>query len=1075
MAKNKIEIDVKVDDKGTTKKVALEAKKAAKGLDETAKSAGTADRNLKGAAQASANSTKNFSKMAQGISTGLVPAYATLAANVFALSAAFNFLKNAADIANLEKSQVAAAQNTGVAMDRLTSKLREASKGMLNFQDAAAASATGVAKGFSALQMENLAEGALKVSNVMGRDFKDSFDRLVRGVSKAEPELLDELGVTLRLETAKQRYADALNKNVKALTDAERSQAVYLETMRQLEQVTKGQEGVANPFIQLGATFSDIIKDLTQFFLPVLEGIANFLNKNAAAALLFFTVIGASIVKSLPFIDSMKDKFNGFVSSQKQGLVESKQALEAYRQKLKEVQQSAAQRAQSGAAAVQSGARQAISGGAQSRVLMKAALGTMGGTDRANLKKALAAAEKDYLQHGKITKGIFKNLSIDIVRSMDKGFKDAATKATTGMSKISRAVENVKLRAKIASSSVKLGFTSAFALAGKAAAGFGRAMNMAMKATVILGIIQMIYDMVMALVNAPYTVLKGIVGVGKGALNMLQGISNLVIDMINYIIAQVNKLPIVQIDTVDYLTFADEINSTIDQTVENLEFVQKLKAWEAQRNQALAYSETLKGIKDEIPQIQKSLTTILSGKVFDQGDENYDPMKESLAAAKAISSLGIEGLFNEALTIKDPEKKKQALSAIAEGFTEDLKKLSPAFAKAVEEGNAEAVRSLTAHAGSFTANVADVSDKLNNLQSIMDSQGNALGVRLFIENLQATANAAVSSGSELGFMTDILDRLNEAFKDQGGVETYIQSLKKVEDETRSIAQARNALEINRVRGANAPGAVGRQQSLRFGLESEELALREKLNALQEEQNKIFTDPAEQESQKIRLEGLQREIDLQREKTELAKRNLSEVGQIGNAIGDSLASSMQSAFDGLIQGTMTAKEAFANMAQSMLQAIAKVIAELLVAKILTAALGGGSGFGAFLGIPAGRYGGVMEQARSGGVLSQGKKMPGYSMGGVARGSDAGYPAMLHGTEAVVPLPNGRSIPVDMKGAGQQNNVTVNVSVDSNGNAQQNSQSDGQQGANLGNAIAAAVQKELQNQKRSGGILNPYGVA
>ena len=88
MAKNKIEIDVKVDDKGTTKKVALESKKAAKGLDETGKSARTADRNLKGAAQASANSTKNFSKMAQGISGGLVPAYATLAAQVFAVSAA---------------------------------------------------------------------------------------------------------------------------------------------------------------------------------------------------------------------------------------------------------------------------------------------------------------------------------------------------------------------------------------------------------------------------------------------------------------------------------------------------------------------------------------------------------------------------------------------------------------------------------------------------------------------------------------------------------------------------------------------------------------------------------------------------------------------------------------------------------------------------------------------------------------------------------------------------------------------------------------------------------------------------
>jgi hypothetical protein len=65
MAKNKVEIDVTVDDKGTTKKVGLGARQASEGLDKTAKSAQTADRNLKGAAQASANGTKNFAKMTQ--------------------------------------------------------------------------------------------------------------------------------------------------------------------------------------------------------------------------------------------------------------------------------------------------------------------------------------------------------------------------------------------------------------------------------------------------------------------------------------------------------------------------------------------------------------------------------------------------------------------------------------------------------------------------------------------------------------------------------------------------------------------------------------------------------------------------------------------------------------------------------------------------------------------------------------------------------------------------------------------------------------------------------------------------
>ena len=101
--------------------------------------------------------------------------------------------------------------------------------------------------------------------------------------------------------------------------------------------------------------------------------------------------------------------------------------------------------------------------------------------------------------------------------------------------------------------------------------------------------------------------------------------------------------------------------------------------------------------------------------------------------------------------------------------------------------------------------------------------------------------------------------------------------------------------------------------------------------------------------------------------------------------------------------------------------------------------------------------------------------GYSTGGVARGSTSGYPAILHGTEAVVPLPNGKSIPVEMKSGGQQtNNVTVNVSVDKNGSASSSASGDDSNVENFGRAISKAIQEELSKQQRSGGMLSPYGV-
>ena len=108
--------------------------------------------------------------------------------------------------------------------------------------------------------------------------------------------------------------------------------------------------------------------------------------------------------------------------------------------------------------------------------------------------------------------------------------------------------------------------------------------------------------------------------------------------------------------------------------------------------------------------------------------------------------------------------------------------------------------------------------------------------------------------------------------------------------------------------------------------------------------------------------------------------------------------------------------------------------------------------------------------------------GYSDGGIASGPKAGYPAILHGDEAVVPLPDGKKIPVDlnipnrgqMAESSQQNNVTVNLSIEG-GRTQRSEGADSEEARQLGVAITAAVQKELINQKRPGGILSPHGVA
>ena len=49
--------------------------------------------------------------------------------------------------------------------------------------------------------------------------------------------------------------------------------------------------------------------------------------------------------------------------------------------------------------------------------------------------------------------------------------------------------------------------------------------------------------------------------------------------------------------------------------------------------------------------------------------------------------------------------------------------------------------------------------------------------------------------------------------------------------------------------------------------------------------------------------------------------------------------------------------------------------------------------------------------------------GFNGGGIASGPASGYAAMLHGTEAVIPMPDGGAIPVQMSGGGSNTDALL----------------------------------------------------
>ena len=104
-------------------------------------------------------------------------------------------------------------------------------------------------------------------------------------------------------------------------------------------------------------------------------------------------------------------------------------------------------------------------------------------------------------------------------------------------------------------------------------------------------------------------------------------------------------------------------------------------------------------------------------------------------------------------------------------------------------------------------------------------------------------------------------------------------------------------------------------------------------------------------------------------------------------------------------------------------------------------------------------GVSEALEWGGDMIGGAAdFLGFADGGVSSGPSSGYPVTLHGTEAVVPLPDGRSIPVSIKGdaggnGGQTNNI--NISVSGGGNAKE-----------IAKAVSEEVSKVMRNRSRGG---------
>ena len=335
MADNKIVAQFILQEDGTLKRVSGDISRLAAETDRLANSNAKFNeqqartyKGMQGIAGNSSNVTKEFSKQNQILGMegfGLVGAYAVLASNLFAAQAAFLALQRASELTTLQNSLDYMGSIAGRNLSALASEVVELTGNTLALGDAMRTTSVATTSGFSSSQLKQLTTVALGASTALGRNMTDSMDRLVKGTAKMEAEILDELGLLVKVEEASKKYADAMGIAGRELTQFEKVQAFTNEAIAQgLDKYGKVAEKIdPEPYAKLAASILEAGTAVGTFINETLRfgDAANYLSENIGALAVILSTLGLGLAKQ---IAPAMFKASASIEAYKEGLVESK-------------------------------------------------------------------------------------------------------------------------------------------------------------------------------------------------------------------------------------------------------------------------------------------------------------------------------------------------------------------------------------------------------------------------------------------------------------------------------------------------------------------------------------------------------------------------------------------------------------------------------------------------------------------------------------------------------------------------------------------------------------------------------
>jgi hypothetical protein len=250
----------------------------------------------RGSAGMTGASARDFANQAQGLG-GVVRLYATYAANVFAVGAAFRALTTAMDTTNMIQGLQQIGAVSGVSLAGLSKGLVAATGGAISLREAMSATVKVTQAGLGQDNVLRLGQVATKASRALGVDMTDAVSRLSRGITKLEPELLDELGIFTKIDPAVAQYSLRVGKAASQLTDFERRQAFANAVLEEGEKKFAAIDIDANPYNKLAASLANIAQQGLELVNKVLGPIINLLSSSPTALIAALVGVAGAIVK----------------------------------------------------------------------------------------------------------------------------------------------------------------------------------------------------------------------------------------------------------------------------------------------------------------------------------------------------------------------------------------------------------------------------------------------------------------------------------------------------------------------------------------------------------------------------------------------------------------------------------------------------------------------------------------------------------------------------------------------------------------------------------------------------------